>query len=87
MTNIPVIMVLFSLSWVVGMGIYSVYSDCDPLKAGFTKSADSLLPFYVEDRNSLQQCINSQRLKSQFTCNCDLGRLFIKTASIPEHGR
>jgi solute carrier family 5 (sodium-coupled monocarboxylate transporter), member 8/12 len=52
MTNIPVIMVLFSLSWVVGMGIYSVYSDCDPLRAGFTKSADALLPFYVEDKYS-----------------------------------
>lgn len=50
--NIPVIIVLFSLSWVVGMGIYSVYSDCDPLQAGFTKSADSILPFYVEDKYS-----------------------------------
>lgn len=52
MANIPVIIVLFSLSWVVGMGIYSVYSDCDPLQAGFTKSADAILPFYVEDKYS-----------------------------------
>lgn len=52
MANIPVITVLFSLSWVVGMGIFSVYSDCDPLKAGFTKSADAILPFYVEDKYS-----------------------------------
>lgn len=50
--NIPVIIVLFSLSWVVGMGIFSVYSDCDPLRAGFTKSADAILPFYVEDKYS-----------------------------------
>lgn len=52
MLNIPVIIVLFSLSWIVGMGIYSVYSDCDPLKSGYTKSADAILPFYVEDKYS-----------------------------------
>lgn len=52
MLNIPVIIVLFSLSWIVGMCIYSVYSDCDPLKSGFTKSADALLPFYIEDKYS-----------------------------------
>lgn len=52
MLNIPVIIVLFSLSWIVGMGIYSVYADCDPLKSGYTKSADAILPFYVEDKYS-----------------------------------
>lgn len=52
MLNIPVIIVLFSLSWIVGMGIYSVYSDCDPLKSGYTKSPDAILPFYVEDKYS-----------------------------------
>lgn len=50
--NIPVIIVLFSLSWLVGMGIYSVYADCDPLKSGYTKSADAILPFYMEDKYS-----------------------------------
>lgn len=52
MLNIPVIIFLFSLSWVVGMCIYSVYSDCDPLKYGYTKSADALLPFYIQDKYS-----------------------------------
>jgi solute carrier family 5 (sodium-coupled monocarboxylate transporter), member 8/12 len=52
MSNIPVIIVLFSLSWIVGMGIYSVYSDCDPLASGYTKSADAILPFYIEDKYS-----------------------------------
>lgn len=52
MLNIPLIIVLFSLSWIVGMGIYSVYSDCDPLKSGYTKSADAILPFYIEDKYS-----------------------------------
>lgn len=52
MLNIPVIIFLFSLSWIVGMCIYSVYSDCDPLKFGYTKSADALLPFYIQDKYS-----------------------------------
>lgn len=52
MSNIPVITVLFSLPWLVGASIYAVYKDCDPLKAGFTKSADAILPFYVEDKYS-----------------------------------
>lgn len=34
------------------MCIYSVYSDCDPLKFGYTKSADALLPFYIQDKYS-----------------------------------
>jgi sodium-coupled monocarboxylate transporter 8/12 len=50
MCNIPVIIVLFSLCWVVGMGIYSVYSDCDPLKAGYINRPDAILPFYFEDK-------------------------------------
>ncbi|XP_070493909.1 sodium-coupled monocarboxylate transporter 1-like [Chironomus tepperi] len=52
MLNIPVIIFLFSLSWIVGMCIYSVYSDCDPLKFGYTKSADAILPFYIQDKYS-----------------------------------
>lgn len=52
MSNIPVIIFLFSLSWIVGMCIYAVYSDCDPLKSGYTKSADAILPFYIEDKYS-----------------------------------
>jgi Na+/proline symporter len=52
MSNIPVLTVLFSLPWIVGMCIYAVYSDCDPLRSGYTKSADAILPFYVEDKYS-----------------------------------
>lgn len=50
MYNIPVITVLFSLSWLVGMGIYAVYAECDPLKSGFIDKTDAILPFYVEDK-------------------------------------
>jgi hypothetical protein len=32
------------------MGIYSVYSDCDPLKAGYINRPDAILPFYFEDK-------------------------------------
>jgi Na+/proline symporter len=52
MANIPVLTVLFSLPWIVGMCIFAVYSDCDPLRSGYTKSADAILPFYVEDKYS-----------------------------------
>jgi solute carrier family 5 (sodium-coupled monocarboxylate transporter), member 8/12 len=52
MMNIPAMTILFSLSWIVGMGIYSVYSDCDPYEAGYTQSRDAILPFYVEDKFS-----------------------------------
>ncbi|KAL1498087.1 hypothetical protein ABEB36_008942 [Hypothenemus hampei] len=52
MYNIPVITVLFSLSWVVGMVVYTVYSNCDPLTSGYIKKYDEILPFFVEDRFS-----------------------------------
>ncbi|KAF5285294.1 hypothetical protein FQR65_LT13272 [Abscondita terminalis] len=50
MCNIPVITVLFSLSWVVGMVVYAVYVNCDPYKAGYIHKYDEVLPFFVEDR-------------------------------------
>lgn len=50
MLNIPVITILFSLSWVVGMVVYAVYVDCDPYKAGYIEKYDEILPFFVEDR-------------------------------------
>ncbi|XP_028145397.1 sodium-coupled monocarboxylate transporter 1-like [Diabrotica virgifera virgifera] len=52
MYNIPVITVLFSLAWVVGMVIYAVYENCDPLSYGYIKNLDEILPFYVGDRFS-----------------------------------
>lgn len=52
MANIPVIIVLFSLSWIVGMGVYATYADCDPLAMGYIKKMDEILPFFVEDKFS-----------------------------------
>lgn len=52
MYNIPVITVLFSLSWVVGMVVYAIYSSCDPLTSGYIEKYDEILPFFVEDRFS-----------------------------------
>ncbi|XP_057651521.1 sodium-coupled monocarboxylate transporter 1 [Diorhabda carinulata] len=52
MWNIPVITVLFSLSWLVGMVVYAVYSSCDPLSSGYIQKYDEILPFFVEDRFS-----------------------------------
>ncbi|XP_011505021.1 PREDICTED: sodium-coupled monocarboxylate transporter 1 isoform X2 [Ceratosolen solmsi marchali] len=50
MANIPVITVLFSLSWVVGMVIFANYADCDPMSLGYTSKFDEIVPFYVEDK-------------------------------------
>lgn len=52
MCNIPVITVLFSLSWVVGMVVYATYASCDPLTSGYIEKYDEILPFFVEDRFS-----------------------------------
>lgn len=52
MANMPFITILFSLSWVVGMVIYSTYSMCDPMEAGYIKKMDEILPFFVEDKLS-----------------------------------
>lgn len=50
--NVPAVTVLFSLSWVVGMALYAVYKDCDPLASGIISAPDEVLPFYVEDQFS-----------------------------------
>lgn len=50
MANVPVITVLFSLSWVVGMVIFACYADCDPLSLGYITKFDEIVPFYVEDK-------------------------------------
>lgn len=52
MSNIPVIIVFFSLSWIAGMVVYAVYVSCDPLAAGYITKPDEILPFFVEDRLS-----------------------------------
>uniref|UniRef100_A0A1I8Q3V8 Sodium/solute symporter n=1 Tax=Stomoxys calcitrans TaxID=35570 RepID=A0A1I8Q3V8_STOCA len=50
MSNIPIIFVFFSLSWITGLVIYSSYATCDPLSEGYINKADEILPFYVEDQ-------------------------------------
>ncbi|XP_031370883.1 sodium-coupled monocarboxylate transporter 1 isoform X2 [Apis dorsata] len=50
LANIPIIFVLFSLSWVVGMVIFANYADCDPLSLGYISKFDEIVPFYVEDK-------------------------------------
>lgn len=52
MSNIPVIIVFFSLAWFAGMVIYADYVDCDPFKAGLIKKTDEILPFFVQDHLS-----------------------------------
>ncbi|KAJ8865657.1 hypothetical protein PR048_033177 [Dryococelus australis] len=53
MANIPVITILFSLSWVAGMVIYANYAECDPLSLGYIRKIDEIMPFFVEDQFTL----------------------------------
>lgn len=50
MANMPIITILFSLSWVVGMVIFATYANCDPLRLGYISKFDEIVPFYVEDK-------------------------------------
>lgn len=50
MANMPIILILFSLSWIVGMVIFANYADCDPLSLGYISKIDEIVPFYVEDK-------------------------------------
>ncbi|XP_011880679.1 PREDICTED: sodium-coupled monocarboxylate transporter 2 isoform X2 [Vollenhovia emeryi] len=52
MANMPIIIILFSLSWIVGMVIFANYADCDPLNMGYISKIDEIVPFYVEDKFS-----------------------------------
>lgn len=49
LANIPIIFILFSLSWVAGMAIFANYADCDPKTLGYISKIDEIVPFFVED--------------------------------------
>lgn len=38
---------IYSINFLTGMVLYSVYKDCDPLTAGYINGQDELLPLYV----------------------------------------
>ncbi|XP_068085394.1 sodium-coupled monocarboxylate transporter 2 [Anabrus simplex] len=48
--NIPVITIIFSLSWIAGMAIFATYADCDPLSSGLINNIDEIAPFFVQDQ-------------------------------------
>ncbi|XP_058116651.1 sodium-coupled monocarboxylate transporter 1-like [Anopheles ziemanni] len=50
MLNIPVVILLFSLPWFVGMAIYAIYYHCDPLRASVIEKMDEILPYFMMDR-------------------------------------
>ncbi|KAG5345745.1 SC5AC protein, partial [Acromyrmex heyeri] len=52
MANVPIITILFSLAWIVGMVIFANYANCDPLSLGYISKIDEIVPFYVEDKFS-----------------------------------
>ncbi|KAL1454397.1 hypothetical protein WDU94_010662 [Cyamophila willieti] len=48
--NVPVMAILFSTNWLVGMVIFALYANCDPKESGFISDNDEILPFYVVDK-------------------------------------
>ncbi|XP_058812501.1 sodium-coupled monocarboxylate transporter 1-like isoform X2 [Topomyia yanbarensis] len=49
LVNVPLVAILFTLPWLVGMGIFALYHNCDPLKAGLIEKMDQILPYFVVD--------------------------------------
>lgn len=39
--------VIYTINFLTGMVLYSVYKDCDPLSAGYISGPDQILPLYV----------------------------------------
>ncbi|XP_046475986.1 sodium-coupled monocarboxylate transporter 1 [Neodiprion pinetum] len=41
------LILIYTVNFLTGMTLYSVYKLCDPLQAGYITASDQLLPFYV----------------------------------------
>lgn len=52
MANVPFVSFLFSLAWLVGMGIFATYYNCDPFKGGYIGKMDELLPYFIIEKLS-----------------------------------
>jgi len=39
--------IIYSVNFLTGMILYSVYKDCDPLTAGYISGQDQIFPLYV----------------------------------------
>ncbi|CAG0888409.1 unnamed protein product, partial [Darwinula stevensoni] len=50
--NIPGSISLMLLAAFSGLVVFAVYVDCDPLKAGYIKKQDQIIPYYVMDKLS-----------------------------------
>ncbi|XP_071441043.1 sodium-coupled monocarboxylate transporter 2 [Hetaerina americana] len=45
--DIPLILVVFSMPWLAGIGIFAALADCDPLESGITSRVDGIVPYFV----------------------------------------
>ncbi|XP_045135914.1 sodium-coupled monocarboxylate transporter 1-like [Portunus trituberculatus] len=50
--NIAIFITSMVSFYLLGLSVYAVYADCDPLATGEISKADQLVPFYVSDRLS-----------------------------------
>lgn len=88
-TNVPVIAVLFSLSWIAGMVIFADYINCDPLKLGYISKIDEIVPFYVEDKFThipgLLGVFMASLFNGALRCVEKYRELALKLLLIPQH--
>ncbi|KAK8388668.1 hypothetical protein O3P69_020568 [Scylla paramamosain] len=50
--NIAIFITAMVCFYLLGLAVYAVYADCDPLATGEISKADQIVPFYVTDRLS-----------------------------------
>ena len=50
--NVAIFITAMISFYLLGLSVFAVYADCDPLATGEISKADQLVPFYVSDRLS-----------------------------------
>ncbi|MPC19131.1 Sodium-coupled monocarboxylate transporter 1 [Portunus trituberculatus] len=50
--NVFIFIISMICFYLLGLSVYAVYADCDPLATGEISKADQLVPYYVSDRLS-----------------------------------
>lgn len=66
LTTMPVMLITYSLPWIAGLAIYSVYQLCDPQKAGYIVKMDELVPYFVADKFDYIYGMNGLYLATMF---------------------
>ncbi|KAG1701238.1 Sodium-coupled monocarboxylate transporter 1 [Nymphon striatum] len=68
--NLPMLLVTISLTSIIGLILYTLYHDCDPLKSGKISGRDQILPFFV-----MTELVKFQGLPGLFLAGLSCGAL------------